>query len=119
MKKIIAFLFMLVGFATTISAQDVKASFPGGEEALNTYISNSMQYPAAAKDNGIEGVVGVTFVVKTDGTIGNIKIRRMVDPDLESEAIRLVKGMPKWTPASNAGTPIDSQVDINVPFTLE
>lgn len=119
MKKIIALLLFVAGFASTMSAQDVKASFPGGEEALTTYLLTSMQYPAAAKDNGIEGVVGVTFVVKADGTIGNIKIRRMVDPDLESEAIRLVKGMPKWTPASNAGTPVESQVDINVPFTLE
>ena len=119
MKKIIAFLMMMAGFTATISAQDVKASFPGGEEALNTYIVSNIKYPAPAKDNGIEGVVGVTFVVKTDGGIGNIKIRRMVDPDLESEAIRVVKGMPKWTPATQNGTPVESEVEVNVPFTLE
>lgn len=119
MKKIITLMVMIAGFFGIASAQEVKATFPGGDEALNNYISTTIQYPEAAKANGIEGIVGVTFVVKTDGGIGNIKIRRMVDPDLESEAIRVVKGMPKWTPASQNGTPVESEVEVNVPFTLE
>lgn len=93
-----------------------KASYPGGAEALQTYLTTNLQYPPEAKANGIEGVVSVLFVVKPDGTIGNIKIKRMVDPDLESEAIRLVKGMPKWTPASDGS---ESQEEVEIPFTLE
>lgn len=119
MKKIVAFVVLLAGFVISAMAAEVKPAYPGGTEAMNKYISENLQYPEMAKDNGIEGVVDVTFVVKTDGSIGNIKIKRMIDPDLESEAIRLVKGMPKWTPASDNGAPVESTAEISVPFTLE
>ena len=48
-----------------------------------------------------------------------IKIKRMVDPDLEGEAIRLVKQMPKWTPASDNGNPVESTAEIDVSFSLD
>lgn len=118
MKKIIT-LLMAAFTWFGINAALIPASFPGGDTALTTYISNNLQYPPAARDNGIEGVVSVMFVVKPDGSIGNIKIKRMVDPDLESEAIRLVKTMPKWTPASDNGSAVESQAEIEVPFTIE
>lgn len=95
-----------------------KPEYPGGQEALDQYLATNMKYPQTAKDNGIEGVVDVAFVVKADGTIGTIKIVRMVDPDLESEAVRLVKGMPAWIPADNGGKPIDAQTQVAVPFVL-
>lgn len=101
------------------SAEVTKASFPGGKEALEKYISTNMKYPAAAKQNGIEGIVTVAFTVKTDGTIGSIKIVRMIDPDLEQEAIRLVKNMPKWQPAYDNGNPVDSSEEVPIPFLLE
>ncbi len=63
--------------------------------------------------------MAVAFTVKADGSIGNIKIKRMVDPDLEGEAIRHVKQMPKWTPASDNGTPVESTAEMNITFTLD
>ena len=92
--------------------------FPGGEDALNKYLTDNMKYPQTAINNGIEGVVDVSFTVKADGSIGAIKIVRMVDPDLEQEAIRLVKGMPAWTPADNNGQPVDAQTQVQIKFTL-
>lgn len=95
-----------------------KPTFPGGEEALNKYISDNLVYPEAAKENGVEGIVTVGFIVKIDGSIGTIKIVRMVDPDLEQEAIRLVKNMPAWIPADKDGTPVDAPAEVAVPFVL-
>ncbi len=95
-----------------------EASFPGGAEAMDKYIASSMVYPAQAQDNGIEGVVQVRFTVREDGSIGSIKIVRMVDPDLEQEAIRLVKNMPKWTPATENGTPVSSEQTVKISFKL-
>lgn len=109
---------MAAGFAISAVAL-TPPSFPGGEAAMEEYIATNMKYPATAKENGVEGVVGVTFVVKVDGSIGNIKIKRMVDPDLESEAVRLVKGMPAWTPANDNGVAVEQPADINISFTLE
>ena len=117
MKKILMSMALLAGTAFAMSAAD-KPTFPGGEEALTQYISENLKYPAAAKENGVEGVVTVGFIVKTDGSIGTIKIVRMVDPDLEQEAIRLVKNMPAWTPADKDGKPVDAPAEVAVPFVL-
>lgn len=92
--------------------------YPGGEEAMQKYLADNMKYPQTAIDNGIEGIVDVAFVVKTDGSIGAIKIVRMVDPDLETEAIRLVKGMPAWIPAEKNGAPVDAQTQVDINFVL-
>lgn len=56
--------------------------------------------------------------MKSDGSIGSIKIVRMIDPDLEQEAIRLVKSMPKWTPADDGGNPVDATATVAIPFIL-
>ena len=107
------------GSAFVVSAfADAPAQFPGGKEAMDSFIKSHIQYPAAAKDNGIEGVVNVSFVVNTDGSIGTIKIVRLIDPDLEQEAIRLVKTMPAWTPAEKGGAPEKSTVEIPIVFEL-
>ena len=109
--------------AATISfaaSAATKAEFAGGEKALTEYIVKNLKYPEMARENGVEGVVTVIFTVKADGSIGNIKIKRMVDPDLEQESVRLVKTMPKWTPSTDdAGNPTDSTAEISIPFTLE
>lgn len=117
MKKLLLTIAAIFGMGAAAMAL-TPASFPGGMEAQEQYLQVNLKYPQAAKDNGIEGVVVVIFTVKTDGTIGNIKIKRMVDPDLENEAIRLVKQMPAWEPAMDNGKPVESTAEVDVPFTL-
>lgn len=118
MRKILTAVIAAAGIAAA-SAATTQPSFPGGKEALDNYIATNRVYPETAKNNGIEGVVNVGFTVKADGTIGSIKIIRMVDPDLEQESVRLVKGMPKWNPATDNGNPVESTTQIAVPFILE
>lgn len=117
MKKLLTTLALALGISLAASADSAPA-FPGGDAALQTYLSENMKYPKAASDNGIEGVVNVEFAVLPDGTIGQIKIVRMLDPDLEQEAIRLVKSMPTWTPAEKGGKPVEQTVTLPVKFTL-
>ena len=117
MKKIIMAMALGAGIALSASADSAPA-FPGGDVAMAEYITANMKYPATARDNGIEGVVELEATVKADGSIGQIKIVRMLDPDLEQEAIRLVKSMPAWTPAEAAGKAVEQKVTIPVKFTL-
>lgn len=113
-------LILAISAAASFGAMALTpASYPGGEDAEKAYIAENLKYPPTSKANGIEGVVTVEFTVKPDGTIGNIRIKRMVDPDLEAEAIRLVKQMPKWTPAEDGGAPVESTATVSIPFTLE
>ena len=103
---------------TFAAKADAEPQFPGGAEALGKYVAENLTYPAAAIDNGIEGTVNVQFMVLKDGSIGTIKIVRMIDPDLEQEAIRLVKKMPAWTPAEKGGVAIDAPVVLPIKFSL-
>lgn len=53
--------------------------------------------------NGIQGRVIVKFIVEKDGSISNVEVNRSVDPDLDNEAMRVVKAMPKWIPGQING----------------
>lgn len=86
--------------------------FPGGQEELKKFIADNLRYPAMAKENGIQGRVVVQFVVKKDGSIGQVKVVRKKDPDLDAEAVRIVKSLPKFKPGMKNGRPV------NVWFTL-
>lgn len=97
---------------------DVNASFVGGNEELVRWLNANLKYPQIALDNGIMGMVGVSFVVGADGSIGEVKIANAVDPVLDKEALRLVKSMPKWNPATLNGKPVAHRLKITVPFKL-
>ena len=81
--------------------------FPGGEEALMKYIQSHIYYPPMAAKNNIQGKVLVEFVVKKDGSVGRVKVVRSVDKDLDKEAIRVCKLLPKFTPGRKKGIDVD------------
>lgn len=92
--------------------------FPDGESALNEYISSNLRYPASAEQNGIDGKVIVQFLVNEEGELSEFSIHQSADPDLDNEALRLVKNMPNWTPASNKNGPVKSYVRLPIVFRI-
>lgn len=118
MKKIFVLLSILSCMIPAMRAGDTP-TFPGGKAALDKYIAANMKYPDYSRENGVEGVVTVGFLVGTDGSINNPKIVKLVDPDLEKEALRLVNGMPAWEPAVKNGQPVEATAEVSVPFILE
>lgn len=72
--------------------------FPGGVEAMYNWIGEHLTYPVDAAREGAQGRVTVEFVVSKTGAIENVKILRGRHPALDKEALRVVKGMPKWNP---------------------
>lgn len=100
-------------------AVEQQAEFPGGQAALMKYLSNNIRYPEVAQQNDIQGRVVVKFVVEKDGSIGNVTIARGVDKDLDKEAIRVVKRMPKWQPGKNNGVAVRSYFTLPVTFKLQ
>lgn len=95
-----------------------KAAFPGGQAELNKYLSKAINYPEEASDNGIQGRVIVSFVVNTNGSIVDVEVLRGVHPALDKEAMRVVKAMPAWTPASNQGKKVRSKFTLPINFKL-
>jgi TonB family protein len=94
--------------------------FPGGEVALMKYIDSHINYPPEAAKNNVKGKVVVQFVVKKDGSIGEVKVLRSVDKDLDKEAVRVVKSLPKFTPGRQPKFTSGSQNGqaVNVWYTL-
>lgn len=100
-------------------AVEQPAEFPGGQAAMMKWLSNNIRYPESAQQNGISGRVVVKFVVEKDGSIGNPTIVKGVDRDLDQEALRVVKRMPKWQPGKNNGQPVRSYFNLPVTFRLQ
>jgi len=93
--------------------------FPGGDLALRKFIANSVQYPALAQENGIQGKVYVTFVVSADGTVANASIARGVDPILDKEALRVVNALPRWKPGYQRGKPVNVSYTVPINFVMQ
>ena len=90
--------------------------FPGGSSAMAKWLGDNIKYPAEAAKQGIEGRVIVQFVVGSDGTVGDAKVMRGVDPLLDQEALRVINAMPKWTPGKQDGKPVAVKYTIPVTF---
>jgi protein TonB len=94
-------------------------SFPGGDAELMKYLNTHIKYPVVAEENGIQGRVIATFVVERDGSISDVKVVKSVDPSLDKEAIRVLKGMPKWIPGKQNGSAVRVKYTVPVTFRLQ
>jgi len=134
MKKLLFMSLMAVCCLTTVSAQKTVVAeknqkvfdvveqmpqYPGGQMALFEYLMQNVKYPADAEKQKIEGSVIANFVVETDGTITNVGVSRPVFPSLDAEAIRVLQGMPKWTPGRQDGKPVKVRYVVPVRFKLK
>lgn len=104
---------------TIFSSVEQDPSFPGGQAALLQWVSQHIQYPPVAAENGIQGRVTVQFVVTKTGSIGQVKVVRGKDPDLDREAIRVVKSLPKFTPGKMNGHPVNVWYTLPITFRLQ
>ena len=90
----------------------------GGMESMYKFLSETIKYPENARNEGISGQVFVEFVVEKDGSISNVKVLKSVHPDLDAEAVRAVKLMPKWKPGKQKGEPVRCFYRIPVRFSI-
>ena len=96
-----------------------KPQFPGGEVALLKWVSDHIRYPAMAQENNIQGRVVVQFVVTKTGDIGEVKVVRGKDPDLDKEAMRVVKSLPKFVPGKMNGHSVNVWYTLPIQFKLQ
>ena len=94
-------------------------SFPGGQVELMKYLNNSVKYPIIAQENGIQGRVIVQFTVRKDGSIDDVEVVRSADPNLDKEAVRVIKSMPSWTPGEQRGKKVHCKFTVPVVFKLQ
>ncbi|MDZ4680368.1 MAG: energy transducer TonB [Saprospiraceae bacterium] len=87
------------------------------------FIYSRIKYPKKARQNGVEGMVVLTFVVEKDGTISEEIIVRDIGAGCGQESLRVVKLMNKekikWTPGKQDGKPIRVQFNLPIKFKLD
>lgn len=101
-----------------ITEADENPVYPGGLEALNTYLTTSIRYPEAARQNNITGKVLVSFVVDTDGSINRIRLLKGLNYGTDEEAVRVIARMPNWTPGKRKGRAVAVLYTLPVLFSI-
>jgi periplasmic protein TonB len=95
-----------------------RATYPGGQAALNQYLSDNIKYPAMARENLIEGTVYAKILVDELGTIVDVSFPKPLGYGLEEEVMRVIKGMPKLIPAEDHSKPVKTMYTLPVKFKL-
>ena len=94
-------------------------AFPGGDAGLLKYIAENVDYPPIAKENGITGVVYISYIVDKQGNVTEVKVVRGADSFLDKEAVRVVKTIKGYKPGKQRGKPVPVQFTIPIRFVLK
>jgi len=94
-------------FGSIYTKVDELPQFPGGDQALSQYLHQNTHYPEEARKKNISGIVQIEFVIKKNGDIDKIAIKKSVNKLLDAEAIRVVKSFPKWKPGKRKGNAVN------------
>ena len=92
--------------------------FPGGPVAFMKWLTNNLKYPSAAQSQKIQGKVIVSFIVNKDGKISDLKVMKSAHPQLDREALRVMRMMPDWKAGEDKGKPCRTMMVIPVVFAL-
>jgi len=90
----------------------------GDVEKFRNFIQKKLRYPYHSAEEGIEGIVYVSFVVEPDGKVSNAKIYQGVSPELDKEALRVIMTSPSWQPGRHQGKAVPVAFILPVKFAL-
>ena len=99
-------------------AVEIPAQPKGGMSTFQDYVSDNLTYPTLSLRNKTQGTVEVAFIIEKNGTVGNVEIVKGLDEACNKEAIRVIKGSPKWEPARHKGQVVRQRVTMPVLFTI-
>lgn len=102
-----------------LQSAEIMPEYPGGPEALMTYIKDNLKYPTSAAENGIEGKLFIRFVVTKTGEIKNINVIQGISNECDKEGLRVIKAMPKWKPGMDKGNAVDVYYTLPIVFKLQ
>ncbi|MES2268237.1 MAG: TonB family protein [Bacteroidota bacterium] len=92
--------------------------FPGGDKEFYQWLAANVRYPKDAQEKNIQGRVIITFVVEEDGRLTGIRVLRGVSPDIDKEALRVMKISPAWKPGIQDGNTVRTAYTIPITFAL-
>ena len=96
---------------------EIMPVFPGGTPALMAYIKENLRWPDS--DSTVSGRVIVTFIIDKEGYVKDAKVVRSLAPEFDAEALRIVRGMPRWVPGRMFGKALDIRYALPVRFNRD
>jgi len=93
--------------------------FPGGDSSLLAYIVKNTKYPETAKAKNIQGKVIVRFCVTKTGSVNRTSVIKGANPELDEEALRVVKTLPEFKPGKQGGKEVSVWYMVPVTFALK
>jgi protein TonB len=97
---------------------EIGPQFPGGDQGLQQFLVEHLNYPPTAEKDSVEGMVMVYFTIDTTGKVIDVHVKdSSIRQDLVNEADRVVNHMPNWKPASTRGK--KQQVRFKIPILFE
>ena len=101
-----------------MQATEIQTEFPGGAAEMNRFLDQNIKHPNDAVKANVSGKVTLQFVVEKDGSIEHVKVLKGLGYGCDEEAIRLIKAMPKWSPAMQDGKPVRVYFTMPIKFNL-
>lgn len=102
----------------TVCAVEQMPEFPGGMKELTKYFKENLQLPDTALKSKVAGIVFVSFLIGTNGSITDIAILKGIGYGCDQEAVRVIQMMPRWKPATQNGSPTPIRYSLPVRFSL-
>lgn len=95
------------------------AEFPGGNEALYSFIQEEIVYPEKSAASSAEGTVLVSFIIDEAGSVTKVKVEEGLDDELlNAEAARVVRNLPDWKPGMTQGENVKVKYLLPIAFAL-
>jgi periplasmic protein TonB len=107
-----------VQFATVVEEPPV---FPGGQEALEDFISKNLVIPQLVKEKKLKGKTFLKLGIYADGTVVIISVLKTMETcsECDQAALDLIKLIPKWTPAKLNGIYLASYWNLPIEFSYK
>lgn len=109
----------MMGSDTIWQMKDEIPLLTGNDKLLLNYIGKNINYPESAKTKGIQGKVVIKISISSKGDVTDHEIVKSVNPDLDAEALRVLKTLTKFEPAWLDGKPVSASYFIPITFTLQ
>ncbi|MGZ3755352.1 MAG: TonB family protein [Mucilaginibacter sp.] len=95
-----------------------RPEFPGGMTAFFRFIGETLKYPAAMRENNVQGKAYISFIIEKDGSISDVRSLRDPGYGAGEEAVRTISLSPRWNPGIQNGQPIRVQFTVPINFSL-
>ena len=108
------------GEAVPFQIVEEKPSFQRGDaNTFANWIGDHLKYPESAKKAGVQGRVTLQFTIGKDGKVGDVKVMRGVNEEIDAEAVRVVESSPKWKPGRIDGKAVPVAFTLPINFKLD